>query len=162
MKDHLPILMLTIPLVGSWLALVTGFFSHRLSRWTTYCVLFGTFALAWGSFPRLLAEGPWHYSLGGWGPPWGIELLVAPFSAFLACFILGLALVAFFYLGHFGIIAGLFKSRENLGGSLLLVLVSSFLAQLWARDGFTLYLFLEISLVAATGLILCVSRQDGL
>jgi multicomponent Na+:H+ antiporter subunit D len=159
MRDHLPILMLAVPLAGSVLALVAGFFSYSLSRWITYGTLLSAFLLVWNSFPKLLSGGPWHYSLGGWAPPWGIELVVTPFSAFLALFLLSLALITFYYLGHFGLIAGLLKSRESLGGSLLLVLVSSLLAQLWVRDGFTLYLFLEISLVAAAGLLLCVARN---
>src|SRR5579862_2090506 len=136
MREHLPILMLVVPLAGSGLALVTGFFSYRFSRWITYGFLFSTFLLLWNSFPKLLSEGPWHYSLGGWAPPWGIELVVTPFSAFLAAFVLSLAFVTFYYLGHFGLIVGLLKSRESLGGSLLLVLVGSLLAQLWVRDGF--------------------------
>src|SRR6266852_4481902 len=101
MRDHLPILMLAVPLAGSGLVLVTGFFSYRLSRWATYGLLFSTLLLVWNSFPKLLAEGPWHYSLGGWAPPWGIELVVTPFSTFLAAFLLFLALITFYHLGRF-------------------------------------------------------------
>ncbi|HTC22540.1 MAG TPA: proton-conducting transporter membrane subunit [bacterium] len=162
MKDHLPILMALFPLAGAGLALGLGIFSYRLSRWATYGVLALTFYFTCLSFPRLFSEGSWHYSLGGWAPPWGIELVVTPFSAFLACFILLVAWFSFYYLGSFGLMAGLLKSRESLGGSLLLVLVSALLTQLWVRDGFTLYLFLEISIVAAAALFICVARQGWL
>ncbi len=162
MKDQLPILMALFPLAGAWLALGMGFLSYRLSRWATYGTLLLTFGFTLLSFPKLFAEGFWHYSLGGWAPPWGIELLITPFSAFLACFILLCAMVSFFILGSFGLMGGLLKSRESLGGTLLLILVSALLTQLWARDGFTLYLFLEISMVAAAGLLVCLTRQGWL
>ncbi len=154
--------MALFPLAGAWLALGFGILSYRLSRWTTYGVLFLTFYFTCLAFPRLFSEGPWHYSLGGWAPPWGIELVVTPFSAFLACCILLVALFSHYYLGSFGLMAGLLKSRESLGGSLLLVLVSALLTQLWARDGFTLYLFVEISIVTAAALLICVTRQGWL
>ncbi len=162
MNEHLPILMSLFPLLGSWLALGFGIFSYRLSRWTIFGTLLLTLLFVILSFPKLFSEGFWGYSLGGWAPPWGIELWITPFSAFLACFILLCALIVFFILGSFGLMGGLLKSRESLGGSLLLVLVSALLTQLWVRDGFTLYLFLEISLVAAAGLLVCVTRQGWL
>ncbi len=149
-------------MAGAWLVLTAGFFSHRVSRWTTYGVLFLTLGLVLKTFPKLFAEGPWHYSLGGWAPPWGIELVLRPFTVFMACFLLMLVLLAFFLLGIYGTIAGLLKTKENLGGPLLLVLVSSLLTLLFARDGFTLYLFLQIAVVSGAGLFLCVTRQGWL
>ena len=159
MKDHLPALMIVLPLAGSWLALILGFLSYRLSRLTGYAVLLLTFYWTASSIPQLLSGGPWHYSLGGWSPPWGIELVVTPFSAFLACFLLLLVLLAFFHLGSFGLVAGLLKSRESLGGSLLLLETSALLALLWVREGFTLYLLLQIAVVSATGLLVGLTRQ---
>ncbi|HJT24117.1 MAG TPA: proton-conducting transporter membrane subunit, partial [bacterium] len=159
MKNHLPILMIVLPLAGAWISFIVGFLSYRFSRLVSYAVLLTTFYWTLSSIPQLLSGGAWHYNLGGWVPPWGIELVVTPFSAFLACFLLLLVLVVFFHLGTFGLVAGLLKSQESLGGALLLVATSALLALLWARDGFTLYLFLQIALVSATGLLLCLTRQ---
>ncbi|HUO58387.1 MAG TPA: proton-conducting transporter membrane subunit [bacterium] len=159
MSVHLPILLLLAPFTGAWLVFGVGFFSQRFSRWATYFFLFLPLLLAWEAFPKILARGPWHYSLGGWAPPWGIELLVTPFSLLLACFVLGIAAIAFYQLGNFGAMAKLEPSREALGGPLFLLLTGSLLALLWARDGFTLYLFLEIIFLVGAGLILCVNWQ---
>ena len=159
MKDHLPILLIAVPLAGAWFTLLAGFFSYRLSRWTTYGTLLTVLYLLRESFPKLLAEGPWRYALGGWAPPWGIELALSSFSALWACLILGLAGIAFFHLRSYGLIAGLLKTRESLAGPLLLILVAGLLGQFLIRDGFTLYLFLQISMVASAGLILCLARQ---
>lgn len=159
MREHLPVFMVFLPLVGAWATLVIGFFSYRLSRLATYVTLLLAFYLTISPLPQLLSQGPWHYNLGGWPPPWGIELVLTPFSTFLACFILLLALIAFFHLGSFGLLAGLLKSRESLGAALLLVWVSALLALLWVRDGFALYLFLQLALVASTGLLVCLTRQ---
>ena len=159
MRNHLPVLMVVLPLAGAWVSFILSFFSYRLSRFAVYAALLTTFYWVFSTIPQVLSNGAWHYSLGGWAPPWGIELIITPFSTFLACFLLLLALVAFFHLGTFGLVAGLLKSRESLGGLLLLAGTSALLALLWVRDGFTLYLFLQISLLAATGLLLCVTRQ---
>jgi multicomponent Na+:H+ antiporter subunit D len=162
MKEHLPILVILLTLAGGWASLLLGFLSYRLSRLAVLilllCALYGTGTC----LPGLLSQGTWHYSLGGWAPPWGIELVLTPFTAFLACLVLLMALMAFLHLGSFGLMAGLLKTRESTGGALLLVGVSALLALLWVRDGFTLYLFLQISLVAAVGLIVCVTRQGWL
>lgn len=162
MKNHLPALLVVLPLAGAWLSFLLGFLSYRLSRLAAYLVLLLTFYWTASSIPQLLSGGPWHYSLGGWPPPWGIELVITPFSAFLACFLFLIALVALFTLGSFSLVAGLLKSRESLGGALLLVGTSASLALLWVRDGFTLYLFLQIAVVAAAGLLVCATRQGWL
>jgi multicomponent Na+:H+ antiporter subunit D len=124
MKDHLPVLMVLLPLVGGWLTWGIAFLSYRLSRLFTYAIFLLTFYCVWSAIPKVLSNGLWHYSIAGWAPPWGIELVVTPFSAFLACAILLIGVLAYFYLGSFGLIAGLLKNRESLGGSLLLLLVS--------------------------------------
>lgn len=162
MKEHLPALLVFLPLAGAWVTLALGLFSYRLSRWGTYAFLLAALFFSIAAFPKVLAEGSWHYSLGGWAPPWGIELVLTPFSVFLACFLLVAALAAFQRLGSFALLAGIMKSRETLGGSLFLILVSGILALLWVRDGFTIYLFLQLSLVAAAGLMACFSRQGWL
>ena len=87
---------------------------------------------------------------------------MTPFSTFLACLVLLLALVAHFQLGWFGIIAGLLKSRESSGGALLLALAGSILCLLWVRDGFTLYLVLELALLAAAGFLMTMDREGWL
>jgi multicomponent Na+:H+ antiporter subunit D len=162
MKDHLPVLLLTIPLAGSWLVLAAGFLSHRLSRTVAYAILLFDLLLIPRSLPHLLSQESWHYSLGGWAPPWGIELILTPFSLLLAAIVLLTALFSVFYLGSFSLLAGLLKIRESLAGFLLLVLASSLIGLLWIRDGFTLYLFLQIFLVGATALMVCLARQGWL
>ena len=80
MKEHLPALMAFLPLAGAWATLALGWMSYRLSRWAGYGTLLATLYLTLSSFPKVLEHGPWHYSLGGWAPPWGIELVLAPLS----------------------------------------------------------------------------------
>ena len=158
MKDHLPALAAFLPFLGSALVLGLALLSYRLSRLAGYAVLLLVLYLTTLILPKTLA-GPWHYALGGWAPPWGIELVVTPLSVFITGLVLLLALAAFYYLGSFGLMAGLLKSREAWAGGLLLMMVSALMTLLWARDGFTLYLMLQIALVAATGLWVCLVKQ---
>src|SRR5277367_1336578 len=97
MKDHLPLLILIAPLLAAPFALVADFFSAFLARALAAAGLLA--GLEWGfqSFPRLLSAGRWHYNLGGWAPPWGIELVAGPFSTTFACLILGISLLSLVY-----------------------------------------------------------------
>ena len=162
MSVHLPVLLVIIPFAGAWLAFMAGTFSPRFSRWVTWGTLLGVFLLAMKLLPRVLARGPWHYSLGGWAPPWGIELLVTPYSVLLAFFLLGLAALVYWQWESFAPATDIHPSRETLSGPLTLFFTGSLLALLWSRDGFTLYLFLETALVSAVGLLLCAAWQGWL
>jgi multicomponent Na+:H+ antiporter subunit D len=159
MTVHLPAWLAFLPLAEVWPLLILGFFSYRLSRWGAYAALLLQLGLAASAFPRLLQRGPWHYSVGGWPPPWGIEWVLTPFTVLTALFLLLLGLAALFYLGPHGLRAGLRKERESLAAVLLVALVSSLCDQLWTTDGWVLYLLLETSLLAAAGLWVALSHR---
>ena len=64
-------------------------FSRRLCSllYARFCSW--TFGCYGQTLPSLLARGFWNYELGGWAPPWGIELVETPFNALLCGFCLG-------------------------------------------------------------------------
>ena len=78
---HLAALPVLIPLIAAPITLILG---RSLLAW-----FFATSASAWAclfSFQLLhtaLAEGSLSYGLGGWLPPWGIELRVDAANAFV-------------------------------------------------------------------------------
>ncbi|HVZ79930.1 MAG TPA: proton-conducting transporter membrane subunit [bacterium] len=159
MRDHLPIL---IPLglwAGAWAVAALGPLSYRLSRLAGYLGWALSLVFACLALPVVLAQGPWHYSLGGWPPPWGIEVVLGPLTLFLSFFVLGAGLLGYASLGPFGLLAGLLKSRETLAGSLLLWMAGSLAGILVVRDGFTLYLLVQAAVSAGAGLLVGITRK---
>ena len=100
---------------------------------------------------RVLDTGPWHYELGGWAPPWGIEYVIDPLSA-------GMAMLVSFVATLVSIYADaqrrqLPEGRSGLFDSLFLLLVAGLLGIVVAGDMFNLYVFLEVASLAAYGLL---------
>jgi multicomponent Na+:H+ antiporter subunit D len=159
MNIHLPVL---IPLVPLALAPLCAIFSPKISRLTAFTGLALTLILGFLSFTQLLNGGPWHYNLGGWPPPWGITLMVTPFSGFLACTGIVVALASWFYYGSFWAASREDVPKEGIFYSLLLLFTATFPAMLFLRDTFSLYLCLELSLLAASALLVAGNGQNWL
>lgn len=158
MNDHLPLLAVAVLLAGAWAVMAVAYFSERLSQWSAAAALFASGVFLLRSVPKLLAGGPWHYQLGGWAPPWGIELVLTPFSCLFACLILAAAAGSFYFAVRPG--SPFADGAARFFPSLHLLLTGALLGLLFSRDAFTLYLFLELSLIAAAG-ILGMANEKG-
>lgn len=159
MRDHLPILLPLAVWAGALAVGILASLSYRLSRLGGYLGFIASLGFGAAAFSAVLSQGPWHYSLGGWPPPWGIELVLTPLTLFLSFFVLAAGLLSYVSLGSFGLLGGLLKSRETLAGALLLWMTGSLLGLLTVRDGFTLYLLVQTALLAGTGLIVALTRK---
>ena len=85
MRAHLPILPVLLPLVGALLQPIVGLAS-RHAAWPLAVVTVGATAAAGiAGLLDVLARGTHRYSVGGWAPPWGIEVVLDPLSAFTVC-----------------------------------------------------------------------------
>jgi len=148
---HLPALIVVVPLfVSVLLPLVSRFFPFlsRLLNFTSYGVVFGCSVMA---LMTVLDNGSWHYEMGGWAPPWGIEYVVDPLSGGMAVLVSFMALLTCVYLeGQ--------REEQSQGGttlfdSLFLLLLAGLLGIIVTGDIFNLYVFLEISSIAGYGLL---------
>ena len=99
----------------------------------------------------VLDSGPWHYHLGGWAPPWGIEYVVDPLGGGMAVLVAVLATLVAIYAGPY--LGALSPRRAAVFNSLFLLLTSGLLGITLTGDLFNLYVFLEISSLAAYGLL---------
>lgn len=162
MRAHLPLLILLAPLAAAPLALLADFFSAFLSRLVATLGLSAGFWLGLKSFPGLLEGGRWHYSLGGWAPPWGIELVMGPFSCLFACLVLALALVTLLYEWRLAFQGPGTYWRGRFIPAFLLLFTFCLVSMLFIRDLFSLYLLLEISLLAAAGLLVLSNIKSWL
>ena len=134
---------LVVPLVGQ--------VSARLARGVTVGALAVALGCAVMALRVALDSGPWHYRLGGWAPPWGIEYVVDPLGGGMAVLVALLGMLVAIYAGAH--LRALSRRRAAVSDSLFLLLTSGLLGITLTGDLFNLYVFLEISSLAAYALL---------
>ena len=151
MSAHLPILIVICPLVAALVVPLLGRVSARLARGITVAAPAVALGCAVMALRVALHSGPWHYYLGGWAPPWGIEYVVDPLGGGMAVLVALLATLVAIYAGPY--LRALSPRRTAVFNSLFLLLTSGLLGITLTGDLFNLYVFLEISSLAAYGLL---------
>ena len=109
---HFPIFMITVPLVCAVLLPMLGYFR---SKWVPYAAavplgistLLGLLMIG-----RIPSDGYLSYRLGGWAPPWGIEIRLDFMGYFLMMIVCGISLLAL-------IASWRYISKEVTGGRLI-------------------------------------------
>lgn len=151
MTQHVPVLIVVIPLVAALLVPLVALRTAAWARALTLAALLGVIACSGTALARSVATGPWQYELGGWAPPWGITYVLDPLSGGMALLVgIVAALVAVYagpHLSHWA------PSRTGVFLSLFLLLVTGLLGIVATGDLFNLYVFLEISSLAGYALL---------
>ncbi len=151
MSEHLPILIVVCPLLAALLVPLVARTSAGLARALTVLATAVSLLFALAALRVVLDSGVWRYHLGGWAPPWGIEYVVDPLGGGMAVLVSLLATLVAIYAGpHLREFSSL---RAAVFDSLFLLLVSGLLGITLTGDLFNLYVFLEISSLAAYALL---------
>jgi multicomponent Na+:H+ antiporter subunit D len=150
-REHLPVLPVILPLVGALLQPILGLRDGR-PAWPL-AVLAGASATAAAAagLAAVLARGPWRYAVGGWPPPWGIEVVLDPLSGFVAVTVAGVATLAL-VAGRAGARAA-FPGAEPTYYALALLLVTGLLGMIVSGDVFNVFVFLEVASIASYALV---------
>ncbi len=151
MTEHTPALIVLVPLVSALLLPILALVSKVLARGWTLVALLGTHAGSVSTLIYVLANGRWHYYLGGWAPPWGIEYVLDPLGAGMATLVSFLALLVAFYSGPYLKDAAPLKTGSFY--ALFLLVTAGLLGMVVTGDVFNLFVFLEISALATYGLV---------
>ncbi len=101
---------------------------------------------------RVFTAGPWLYRLGGWAPPLGIELVVDELAAVFLLLVAGAMAVALLHAAAGG-------RPPGRRGILLCLLAAGAAGWTLTGDLFNLFVFVEITSIAAIGL--AADRRDG-
>jgi multicomponent Na+:H+ antiporter subunit D len=150
-SNHLPIIVILLYFLGALLMPLAGMISKRLP----WAVAFGTNLLALvlgvAALMRTLEMGPQRYAVGAWAPPIGIELLSDPLSAFFTVLISLLSAVVLFH-ARFG------SGERDSGTSVsyyacVMLILGGFCGIVGTADLFNMYVFLELSSLAAYALL---------
>jgi len=152
MIEHAPVLLVVLPIVGGALPLVASLVSDRAGWWiATPTVAVHAALAAWLAW-TVRTTGVTSYEVGDFAAPYGIELVVDGLSASIVLLIGVVALGVLAYARRAG-------PRSNAFYSQYLLLVAGLSGMTVTGDVFNLYVFLEITGLAAYGLV--ASGRDG-
>ena len=145
--DHLPILVVLVPLfVAPFLAIIPN--RGPLPWLIALVASLITFCLAIAITSQVLERGSIAYELGNWPVPFGIGLLIGPFSALMLLVISGASLAALAW-GRASMNAEVDDPHQALLYSCWLLALAGLIGITVTGDAFNVFVFMEISSLAA-------------
>ncbi len=148
-----PVLLIVIPLVAAFLVPITSIFMKGLAKWIPLLGLIGmavVMALDFGD----LYDGPVTSITGGFGPPWGISIIMTPFGGLLATGMIGVAL--FVMISE---IDGKKRAHQTVYNTMVMMATTGAVGMVITGDIFNMFVFLEITAIA--GVVLAAIPRDG-
>ena len=146
-----PILIVVIPLLSALLCPLIGLWRKEgCYFWAVFSLSLHCLASV-NTLVTVLESGTINYYLGNWSPPWGIEVVVDHFGAFVVVIVSFMSLFAAIYAKR--------TVEQELPGktihfyTVFLLLVTGLSGIVVTGDVFNLYVFLEISALACYALI---------
>ncbi|MFQ6129817.1 MAG: complex I subunit 5 family protein [Candidatus Hadarchaeaceae archaeon] len=143
-----------LPLFAAFLMPVIGILSRRRGikrarEWSTIAVVFAEFVIVASMVPVVWGGQVLVYQLGGWQPPWGINLVVDGLSLLVAMIIVGIGPLVVIYS---------FVSMERDTGldqyyTLLLLITAGMMGVALTGDLFNFYVFFEIMFISSYALV---------
>jgi multicomponent Na+:H+ antiporter subunit D len=148
--DQLPALLIVIPLLAAPLAAALP--NNRLPWLLATAVSWIAFAIAIAVMARVMDESVISYAMGGWEPPWGIELRIDALNAFVLLIVTAIGAVVTPFAGR-SVPSEIGKDNIGLFYCLYLLTYTGLLGITATGDIFNLFVFLEISSLSSYALI---------
>ncbi len=150
-SEHFPVLLIVIPFLSALIIGIVGLLDKRFCQPIAVLALLGSLVASVGTLLQVMENGPVHYRLGGWMPPFGIEYVVDHLNA--------LVLVVTSFVGFMAVIFAKESVKRDLPDkipqfyTLYLLLVTGLLGMTVTGDAFNLYVLMEISALTNYALI---------
>jgi multicomponent Na+:H+ antiporter subunit D len=151
MSQHLPALIVAIPLLTAFLVFAVGWFRRELCFPLGLCGLGLTALSCAGLLVRVLQGGTVTYRLGGWPAPWGIVYVVDTLNGLVLAAVSLAALIQ--WVGSGPSVSREFPDRLGALYGLQMLFVTGLLGITVTGDAFNLYVLLEIASITAYALI---------
>lgn len=154
---HIPVFQILIPFFTALLVGLAGVITPGLV-WP-FAVAGGCLAFISGvmTLQLVLQEGAWHYVLGGWTAPYGIEFVA---DTYTAAVLLVIALVTLLVLIHSrASVLESFADKEAAFYALFMLSITGLSGLVITGDAFNMYVFLEISSLTSYALIALGGRR---
>ncbi|MBU4222067.1 MAG: monovalent cation/H+ antiporter subunit D family protein [Euryarchaeota archaeon] len=158
--DDFPALIVVLPLVAAFTVPIIGFFNKKFIPYFVSLIAFIAFVISIFNLRTVMDSGPISYTMGGWVPPWGIEYRIDHLNAFVS-------IVVIFIIFIISIYARKSIEKELPGKTvpfftLFLLLTTGLQGLIVTGDIFNVYVFLEISSLAAYALIAVGNSRNAL
>jgi len=158
--EHLPALLVMVPLAGAALAFVAG---RRYAAHVSLVVAGAVALLAGALAADVLATGPQRYAVGGWGAPLGIDLVVDGMAAVFIVLAAVVGLVVTVYAsGYFGRHAGANERGATFFWPLWLFMWTALNGLFLTGDVFNVYVCLELVGMSAVALVALAEGERAL
>ncbi len=150
MIEHLPILQILVPMLTAPLCVLSRrpLVSWGLALTATWFALATSIQL----LIRVLAEGTQSYELGGWPPPWGIELRIDLVNVFVLLIVTAISSVVLTAAPR-SLEKEISSDRHYLFYAAYLLCMTGLLGMTATGDAFNVFVFLEISSLSSYILI---------
>ena len=155
--DHLPILVVMIPVIAAYITPLVGILLKRTVKGIAVAALSANLACSLLLAHYVLINGPISYHLSGVPPPLGIEFVADHLGAVLSLLISVITLIAIIYLS--ATIPELGKKKTSIFYTLILLAVGGMQGIVLTNDLFNLFVLIEILAIAMYGLV--AIRGDG-
>jgi len=147
---NLPALQVVLPLLG---AVICAFFRRGVYAWgVALIVSLAMPFIAIGMLIQVLDSGTISYAMGGWPPPIGIEYRVDVFNAFLLVLVSVIAAVIMPYAKR-SVEKEIPPDRQAWFYAIYLLCLCGLLGMAITGDAFNIFVFMEVSSLAAYTLI---------
>lgn len=156
MESNLPILLFLVPFLAAMVAAAVGWFVRDASRLITVVALVVTAALSVVALVRVHGEGTLRTEVGAWPPPYGIEVLLDPLSAFIAAMVGVVALIV--VVGAIPNARAELPRRTIVYDPSVLLLVSGLMGITITGDLFNLFVQIEVASLSAYALVAAGGR----
>ncbi|MEX0705135.1 MAG: proton-conducting transporter membrane subunit [Nitriliruptoraceae bacterium] len=153
----LPVLILLPLLFGAVLALLAGLWRAVAGQVVAIAATALALSMSVRTMVVVLRDGDLTHHLGGWPPPIGIEYVVDPLSAYMACIITLIGLLICVYPVH-----AAFDTTPPRGVPLyplVLLLLSGLVGVVLSGDLFHLFVFLEVYAISTYALVSLGGRR---
>ncbi len=150
MINHLPVLIVVIPLMAAPICLLL----NRPKLVWLFSLFASTlvFLISISLLQQVMDSGVISYDLGGWQAPWGIEYRIDKLNAFLLLIISAISTIVLFA-AQTSIEKEIPKNKHTLFYILYLLSLTGMLGIVTTGDAFNVFVFLEISSLSAYALI---------
>ena len=146
-----PAIVVMLPLMASFCAFFSGWWFKRTVYPLAIASLVGCAGLSAVLLQTVFSRGAIRYRMGGWPPPWGIELHVDHFGAFMLVVVTALSLLAAVYARR--PVENELADRTALFWCLYLLLVTGLLGIIVTGDMFNLFVLLEVASLTGYALV---------
>ncbi|WP_219821704.1 monovalent cation/H+ antiporter subunit D family protein [Sneathiella aquimaris] len=150
LMSHAPVLAIIIPLLG---APVCALMRGTTFPWLLTLILSGlSFYVSFDLLLHVSEFGPVSYHIGGWPPPWGIEYVADPLSAFVMLIISGISTGVLLYAKE-SIASEVSSKHLGLFFAAYLLALTGMMGITVTGDAFNIFVFLEITSLSSYVLI---------